>query len=491
MKAAKLFALILALPLLVQQGARAQPCPRPMGTAFTYQGFLTFGNTPITDSCIFDFELWDCDVDGNWINGLSGVPLDVLDGHFTVQLDFMDVYNGDARFLDIWVYCPEVSGDVVHLSPRTELTPTPYAIYAEEGGAGGADDDWDIISNEPDMFAIPTGNVGIGTSTPEAKLHIHGTTRLGGVATIATGTRIQAEHAGGARILGSQGHTAATPAIGFFSTNGVDDGAGGNGIFRPLANEMAFATQGTERMRIHAGGNVGIGILPPNVATEKLDVAGNVHASGDISSGGTIRLLGNDDCDEPDYVRATDVMELYVYETIACPDGIADGYRALRLDKGGTNADQVNLIGGHVSNNVTAGVDGGTISGGGTSGFPNSVTDDFGTVGGGLGNTSRRDATVGGGAFNEAQANWATIAGGLFNIVHSGGSEPAQPLPAEYGTIGGGLGNQVGLPLEPATCHSTSRTYATVGGGQENKAMSGWCTIGGGLGNKAGGMGDT
>jgi hypothetical protein len=74
---------------------------------------------------------------------------------------------------------------------------------------------------------------------------------------------------GGARILGQQGNTAAKPAIGFFSTNGVDDGAGGNGIYRPLANVMAFATSSAERMRITPGGTIGIGTTAPayNVET--------------------------------------------------------------------------------------------------------------------------------------------------------------------------------------------------------------------------------
>jgi hypothetical protein len=69
---------------------------------------------------------------------------------------------------------------------------------------------------------------------------------------------------GGARILSTQGNTPASPAIGFqssVSASGApqEDGGGGNGIFRPLANTMAFATASLERMRIDVSGDLLIG----------------------------------------------------------------------------------------------------------------------------------------------------------------------------------------------------------------------------------------
>ena len=84
-----------------------------------------------------------------------------------------------------------------------------------------------------------------------------------GVTKIATGGRVQSEVSGGARILGEQGNTPARPAIGLFATNGVDDGGGGNGIYRPASNVMAFATSSAERMRITSGGALGIGTAAP------------------------------------------------------------------------------------------------------------------------------------------------------------------------------------------------------------------------------------
>jgi|GEM_PF-5414702 len=121
--------------------------------------------------------------------------------------------------------------------------------------------------------------IGSGTQSPLATLHVNGTTYLNGVTTIATAGRIQSEASGGARMLGAQGNTPAQPAIGFFATNGVDDGGGGNGIYRPASNAMAFATGSTERMRISSSGYLGIGNSSP---TERLSVTGNICATGTI-----------------------------------------------------------------------------------------------------------------------------------------------------------------------------------------------------------------
>lgn len=83
-----------------------------------------------------------------------------------------------------------------------------------------------------------------------------------------TGSSLFSPTAGGARILSAQGSTAANPAIGFQSavsttTTAQNDGGGGNGIFRPLANTMAFSTTSIERMRINSSGNIGIGTTSP------------------------------------------------------------------------------------------------------------------------------------------------------------------------------------------------------------------------------------
>lgn len=100
----------------------------------------------------------------------SDNDLDVIDGYFTVLLDFgSGVFDGNAVWLEIDVR-PGDSNDpnaYTTLSPLQEVTPTPYAMYAE---TSGGDNDWMVSGN--DMYSAVTGNVGIGTTTPEKKLTI-------------------------------------------------------------------------------------------------------------------------------------------------------------------------------------------------------------------------------------------------------------------------------------------------------------------------------
>jgi hypothetical protein len=121
-------------------------------------------------------------------------------------------------------------------------------------------------------------------------------TSVGAFAQQITGASSHSPVDGGARILEAQGNTAANPAIGFHSTassvgTANNDGGGGNGIFRPAPNVMAFSTGSTERMRISSGGAVGIGVLAP---TAKLHTFGTVRLESLASSTTNTMLISTD-----------------------------------------------------------------------------------------------------------------------------------------------------------------------------------------------------
>ncbi|MCS7060855.1 MAG: hypothetical protein RMN25_06770 [Anaerolineae bacterium] len=132
------------------------------------------------------------------------------------------------------------------------------------------------------------------------------------------------------------------------------------------------------------------------------------------------------------------------------------------------NPTSPNVIGGYSANSVGAGVVGATIGGGGYAAAINSVTGNYGTVGGGNANVaSDTGATVGGGSNNTASGWNATVAGGGGNLA---GNTNA--------TVGGGYGN------------AATGGDATIAGGRENAA--GYrAFVGGGMNNVAGGYAAT
>lgn len=178
--------------------------------------------------------------------------------------------------------------------------------------------------------------------------------------------------------------------------------------------------------------------------------------------------------------------------------------RALRLEPA---AGSPNLIGGYSGNSALSGVKGATIGGGGEEGsnYTNLVTDDYGTVSGGVANlagdvsgtmndaglatvgggsgnrASGLGATVGGGQQNEATDSEATVGGGFFNEAtnfrSTVGGGAVNEASGRFATISGGAGN------------TASGENDSVGGGWDNAASNGNATVAGGAMNTAWGHG--
>jgi hypothetical protein len=143
-----------------------------------------------------------------------------------------------------------------------------------------------------------------------------------------------------------------------------------------------------------------------------------------------------------------------------------------------TNPFSPNVIGGHTNNNVTADVVGATISGGGSNyslftGLPfdntNRVTDNYGTVSGGLHNTAgNNDATRNNAEYATVGGGWDNTAGGFSSTVIGGYNNRALGWSS---LIVGGVNNLA------------NNTYATIVGGFENRASGVHSFVAGELGN--------
>ncbi len=153
------FVLMLTTPettTIFGQGPSPQGSRRAstaVGTAFTFQGELERDGSSYSGVCDFQFGLWD----DSGVSAQIGVTqtvssLSVSAGLFTTPLDFgAGAFNGDKRWLAIGVRCPAGSGSYTALTPRQELTATPYAQYAKSSP-------WTGLAGIPAAFADGADN---------------------------------------------------------------------------------------------------------------------------------------------------------------------------------------------------------------------------------------------------------------------------------------------------------------------------------------------
>jgi len=361
----------------------------PMGTAFTYQGRLLDANSPADGLYDLRFKLYDDPnvVAGNQLGGTIDInTLDVIDGYFTVELDFgRGIFDGNAVWLEIGVRLGEFGEQNAYtiLSPRQQLKPAPYALYAasatpgprgEKGDKGdpgppgpegpkgdtgdtgpmGAtgpkgdtgdtgppgppgDSHWQISGTRTYYNA---GYVGIGTSVPGARLDVNGQVRVRGgspgagkvLTSDATGLGSWQTPSGGGgtdsdwMISGSNMYSIPSGDIGIGTTTPTTkldvDGqvrirGGSPGIGKVLTSDAGglaiwqtpsggggpdsdWMISGNNMYSIPIG-NVGIGTMSPS---EKLTVRGNILIQSE-STGNTVMELG----EGLDYAEGFDVSD--------------------------------------------------------------------------------------------------------------------------------------------------------------------------------------
>jgi len=135
-----------------------------------FQGRLTDDNGNAVNGTVnITFSIYDVDTGGTALWSESQA-VDVTEGLFNVTLGNITPLD-ESYFIspDRWIgILVETDNE---MSPRTRITSVPYAL---QSGTSTPDDDWTI---DGDNVYHETGNVGIGTTTPDEELSVVGKVR--------------------------------------------------------------------------------------------------------------------------------------------------------------------------------------------------------------------------------------------------------------------------------------------------------------------------
>jgi trimeric autotransporter adhesin len=459
---------MLALSTVNSQLATAHA----QGTAFTYQGQLSDSGQPANGTNYgMVFYLYDAPTNGNLLGNLGIVSVTVSNGLFTVPLDFGNEFDGAARWLQISVQ--KGGSAFTQLIPRQQLTPMPYAIYAESAGnlpgllvrsnTNGAPD---LIGGSPVNF-VSGGAVG-ATIAGGGAINYAGVTFSNSVtADFGTVSGGRGSQASGqfATVGGGRGNQASgfvsTIAGGDGNTASLDDTFIGGGWGNSAGNDDATVSGGDNN---NASGYASVisGGEQNNAGEDHTTVAGG---SGN-SAGGSYGTVGGGQGNNAG----------------GAGDVLAGGYN--NSSGGGNNS---TISGGN--NNNSSGSD--AVIGGGQQ---NSVGDFFTTIGGGVNNTATNISSVisggtnnvsggyasavSGGSDNSALGNYSTVGGGWRNLANG-----------DSATVGGGYGNYAvdSATVAGGRVNAASDFVTTVAGGLGNQSLVYGSTVGGGLNNIASG----
>jgi hypothetical protein len=467
----KLFFIALTLLALLTLNSQLS-FVHAQGTAFTYQGRLNSGAGPATGNYDLTFTLFNVSSGGSAVAGpLATNSVAVSNGLFTIALDFgHGVFNGADYWLEIGVRT-NGGGTFTTLMPRQPVTPTPYAIFAENVTAAGISGTIPAADVSGTYGNAVNFNNGADSFDGSFYGQFFGSTFTGGTFTgafVGTGSG-----------LGDVWHT------------------GGNS--GTTAGVNFVGTTDNQPLELHVNGQRVLRLTPDNSTNKSPDIIGgspvNLIAPGIIGStisGGGVAIYGG----QP----GTNQI-LGDFNTIGGGWGNTTGstnFDVVQATVGGgagnTASGISSTIGGGAENvayNNDAAIAGGFQNRAGlrsaiAGGELNAADGAYSGIGGGYGNnvqTNTLVSTIGGGIFNTVQGTnlegGATIGGGGDNTIQPSsvidGNNPFTGYPSSFSTIGGGFLNQI----------QSNSVYSTIGGGLGNTIQSGGAHdfIGGGVYN--------
>jgi len=477
----------------------ALPIASAQGTAFTYQGQLQNNGSRATGSYDLTFAVF---TDSNGVNQVGGTLTNtaagITNGLFTVVLDFgPGIFTGPPLWLQIGVETNGGVGVFTLLTPLQPLTPTPYAIYAENSASVN---NASISASQLNTVGAPASgqvlayngaslvwsNQAAGGGNSWSLTGNAGTSPANGNFLGTTDNNPLELHVNGGRGWQLAPTTDTPNVIGGAPGNYVAAGVqgatiGGGGTIatygRPYTNSI-FAFHGT------IGGGLG-NTIQAN-AIESTVAGGNQNA---ILNGANDSAIGGGYENQVSEYSST-IGGGYQNNVSGAYSTIGGGYDNQASENwstiGGGYDNQASgvysTIGGGFQNNAGGS---GSFSGGG---YNNQASGYVSSIGGGYDNQANNYSSIGGGYDNQASGVYSTIGGGNQNnvsgigsFIGGGGTDGSDyagnSINDDGATIGGGLGNSI----------PSGGTYAFIGGGYDNQAGGGYSSIGGGYDNQASG----
>ena len=130
----KQMCVLVAAALMSAAAANASAVGTPQTTAFTYQGQLDVGGSIANGTYQFTFTLYNAATAGAVVGTPIPQAIQVINGLFTTDLDFGQIFSGAEYWLEIKV--GTTTGNEQALVARQRINAVPVAQYALNGNPG-------------------------------------------------------------------------------------------------------------------------------------------------------------------------------------------------------------------------------------------------------------------------------------------------------------------------------------------------------------------